>query len=113
MNRGENPSFCIMKVLSDDGMDEQGEESEEKRGKERPQAGGRARERKYELLYWSVKKKKSSKGGSFHSTFSLGLALRAISPRAVSPRTIRFLPPCDLAALTLAREIRSFLLAPS
>jgi hypothetical protein len=47
-----------MKVLSDDGMDEQGEESEEKRGKERPQEGGRARERKYELLYWSVKKKK-------------------------------------------------------
>ena len=67
MNRGENPSFCKMKELSDDGMDEQGEESEEKRGKERPQAGGRARERKYELLYWSVKKKKLLRGlFSFH-----------------------------------------------
>ena len=69
MNRGENPSFCKMKVLSDDGMDEQGEESEEKRGKERPQARGRARERKYELLYWSVKKKKALKGALFIPLF--------------------------------------------
>ena len=69
MNRGENPSFCKMKVLSDDGMDEQGEESEEKRGKERPQASGRARERKYELLYLSVKKKKALKGALFIPLF--------------------------------------------